>query len=142
MILPVLPVNDVAATMDYYINTLGFSEVLRMPGQDGTMITGQVHMDNAHIMFNLNPAMASKAGGGVYFWVRMDDADIDAYYDTLKGNNIEIVDEIQNQFWGDRSFTIKDVNDYTLVFTKAIGAAMDASQWSSEHGKSGQSFES
>lgn len=142
MILPVLPVNDVAKTMDYYIDTLGFSEVLRMPGQDGTLITGQVHMNNAHVMFNLNPDMADKEGGGVYFWVRMDDADIDAHYSTLKGKDVTIVDDIQDQFWGDRSFTVKDMNNYTLVFTKAMKSGVDESQWTSEHGKKGQSFES
>ena len=142
MILPVFPVKDVAETMDYYMMTLGFGEVLRMPGQDGTLITGQVHLQNAHIMFNLNPEMANKEGGGVYFWVRMDDADIDVHYETLKSKGVTIVDEIQNQFWGDRSFTIKDLNNYTLVFTKAIGDGVATSQWSDEHGQKGQSFES
>lgn len=142
MILPVLPVNDIAKTMDYYINTLGFDEVLRMPSQDGMLVTGQVQMSNAHIMFNLNPDMAEKEGGGVYFWVRMDDTDIDAYYQTMKGKSVTIIDEIQDQFWGDRSFTIKDVNNYTIVFTKSVNSGVDPSQWADKHGTTEQSFDS
>ncbi len=142
MILPVFPVKDVAEAMDYYMNTLGFGEVLRMPDQSGELITGQVHLNNAHIMFNRNPDMADNAGGGVYFWVRMDNADIDAHFADLKSKGVTIVDDIQDQFWGDRSFTIKDLNDYVLVFTKKMDTGVDSSQWASEHGQKGQSFES
>ena len=141
MVLPVLPVDDVAKAMDYYIEVLGFSEILRMPGQDGILVSGQVQQQDAHFMFNLNPKMADQAGGGIYFWVRLDDQDIDAHYETLKGKDVTIVDEIQDQFWGDRSFTIKDLNNYTLVFTKRISAGVDQAQWSNEHGQTEQSFD-
>ena len=141
MVLPVLPVEDVAQTMDYYINVLGFAEILRMPGQDGKLVSGQVHHQDAHFMFNLNPKMADQAGGGVYFWVRIDNEDIDAHFSTLKEKGVAIVDEIQDQFWGDRSFTIKDLNNYTLVFTKRINSGIDQSHWSNEHGKTDQSFD-
>ncbi len=128
MVLPVLPVNDIAQTMDYYIDVLGFAEILRMPGQDGKLVVGQVHRRDAHFMLNLNPKMADQEGGGVYFWVNMDDEDVDAYHATLKAKDVTIVDEIQDQFWGDRSITVKDLNNYTLVFTKRISSGVDQSQ--------------
>ena len=118
--LPVLPVTDVAAAADYYTGVLGFREVMRQPMPDGTVVNARVELDNCHFMFNLNPEHAGNAGGGVYFWVRIDGRDIDAYYKGLLEANVEIVEEIKDQFWGDRSFTIKDANGYFIAFNKAL----------------------
>lgn len=118
--LPVLPVNDVAAALTYYTDVLGFDEVFRMPGPDGTLLNGQVAFHGSQLMFNLNPAMADQQGGGVYFWIRVDDMDIDAYYATLKDKGVTITEEIKDQFWGDRSFSAQDANGYNLAFNKAL----------------------
>lgn len=118
--LPVLPVADVAATADFFTDVLGFREVLRQPMPDGTVVNARVELDNCHFMFNLNPEHADNAGGGVYFWVRIDGRDIDAYYKRLVEAGVSVVEEIKDQFWGDRSFTIKDGNGYFIAFNKAL----------------------
>lgn len=118
--LPVLPVHDIAAALTYYTDVLGFDEVFRMPGPDGTFVNAQVAFHGSELMFNLNPSMADKQGGGVYFWIRVDDLDIDAYYTALQGNNVTVTEEIKDQFWGDRSFSIQDMNGYNLAFNKAL----------------------
>ncbi len=118
--LPVLPVADVDATARFYTDVLGFNEVLRQPMPDGTLVNARVELDNCHFMFNLNPKDARNAGGGVYFWIRVDGRDIDSLYQSLQEKDVEIVEQIKNQFWGDRSFTIKDLNGYFLAFNKAI----------------------
>lgn len=119
-ILPVLPVSDIDNTAAYFTETLQFKEVFRQKSQEGESINSQLSLEGSTLMLNLNPDMASQEGGGVYFWVRLFDKDIDTYYTELVKAGVNIVDPIRDQFWGDRSFTIKDCNNYFLAFNQMI----------------------
>ena len=103
--LPVLPVRNVAEALKYYTETLNFTELFRQPGEDGVVVNGQVQLEGCNLMFNLNPSNAGKQGGGVYFWIRIESQNIDDYYQELSERKVNIVEEIKDQFWGDRSFT-------------------------------------
>lgn len=118
--LPVLPVNNVEETLAFYKEQLGFSELFSQPGEGGVIVNGQVQMEGCHLMFNLNPADANKQGGGIYLWIRIEGTNIDDYYNRIEGKDVQIVEEIKDQFWGDRSFTIRDCNGYVLAFNKSI----------------------
>ena len=118
--MPVLPVANVAETLTYYTETLGFNELFRQSGEGGVVVNGQVQLETCTLMFNLNPSDADKQGGGVYFWIRIEGKNIDAYYRELSGKGVGIVEDIQDQFWGDRSFTIRDCNGYILAFNKSL----------------------
>lgn len=118
--LPVLPVADVGAAVDHYVDELGFEEDFRIPGPDGTLVSGQVRRGACQVMFNLNPKDADKRGGGVWLWIRMDDADIDAEHVRIRERGLTIVEEIGDRFWGDRSFAFEDRFGYVLAFNKAL----------------------
>ena len=118
--LPVLPTHDVAAALAHYTEQLGFTEVMRFPGPDGTLVTGQVQRAGNHVMFNLNPADADRGGGGIWLWIRVDDEDIDAIYRAVKGHGLEVVEELGDRFWGDRSFAVRDRLGYVLAFNKKL----------------------
>jgi PhnB protein len=118
--LPVLPVADVPAAIDWYTTTLGFQKLFDVPLPDGTVVTGQVQRAGNNIMFNLNPADAPNRGGGIYLWCRVEDTDLDALYQELGSRGVEVVDEIQDQFWGDRYFAVRDLNGYILAFNKSL----------------------
>ena len=120
--LPVLPVADVVAAIDHYVQDLGFEEDFRVPGPDGTMVTGQVRRGNCQIMFNHNPAHADGRGGGIWLWVRADDQDIDAIYVQIQERGLKIVEPVGDRFWGDRSFAFEDRLGYTLAFNKALSS--------------------
>ena len=117
-----LPVTDVGAAIDHYVQTLGFTEVMRVPGPDGALVTGQVHRAGCHVMFNLNPDDAPHAGGGVWIWIRDDEADLDAMHAKLAGEGATIREAIGDRFWGDRSFAVEDLNGYVLAFNKKLTA--------------------
>ena len=118
--LPVLPVTDVRQAIDWYVETLGFEKLVDMPGPEGVAVAGQVRKQGNNIMFNLNPRDATGRGGGIYLWCRLEDGDLDAYYSQLRSKGVEVVDEIQDQFWGDRFFAVRDLNGYILAFNKAL----------------------
>jgi uncharacterized glyoxalase superfamily protein PhnB len=87
---------------------------------DGTVVTGQVQRAGNNIMFNLNPADASSKGGGIYLWCRVEDTDLDDLYRELQSKGVEVVDQIQDQYWGDRYFSVRDLNGYILAFNKSL----------------------
>jgi PhnB protein len=118
--LPILPVADVPSAIDWYTTVLGFGKLFDVPLPDGTVVTGQVQRAGNNIMFNLNPAEASGKGGGIYLWCRVEDADLDALYQEFQSKGVQVVDEIQDQFWGDRYFAVRDLNGYILAFNKSL----------------------
>jgi len=118
--LPVLPVADVNAAVDHYVQDLGFAEDFRVPGPDGTVVSGQVRRGACQIMFNLNPKDAGNAGGGIWLWIRADDQDIDEVYEDIKTKGLKIREELGDRFWGDRSFAFEDRFGYVLAYNKAL----------------------
>ena len=122
-ILPVLPVSDIDETADYYVNTLNFQENFRQRSPEGKSTDSQLAFEGSTLMLNLNPEKSNDEGGGVYFWVRMYEENINDYYDRLVKAGVKIVDPLKDQFWGDRSFTIKDCNNYFIAFNQMISKA-------------------
>ncbi len=121
-VLAVLPSGDVERALTFYTETLGFKELFRLPGPDDKLVDARVAYAGGQVMLNLNPDMASQAGGGVYLWFRLVDDDIDELYERLVGSGVNVVEEIGDRFWGDRSFTITDHAGYHLAFNKALDA--------------------
>lgn len=120
-VLPVMPSADVAESLEFYTNTLGFTELFRQPDENGQLVNAQVTFAGGQLMFNLNPEPVSQSGGGVYFWFRLpDDQDIDGLYQEMVNRGVKVVDKIADQFWGDRSFSIVDHAGFHLAFNKAI----------------------
>ncbi len=125
---PLLSVDDIARSMDYYERVLGFKKGLALPGEGGKLMHGEVHMaDEIHLMFMPPGPVAQKqlAGGGpkgagVILYLDLGDQDIDRYYEDVKRAGAKFVEEITDQFWGDRNFTIEDPDGYVLTFSKHV----------------------
>ena len=121
-ILPVLPVDDVDATTEFYVEKLQFDEHFRQGEPGADPVNAQVGFEGSTLMLNLNPDHAALEGGGVYFWIRLYDRDIDEYYEALREEGVTVTEAIDDRFWGDRSFTIRDCNGYSIAFNKALAA--------------------
>lgn len=138
-ILPLLVVDDIAQSMDYYEKTLGFKKTMSMPGEGGELVHGEVQItDDITLMFSpgrtqappqdavgrkldekLSKAGAAK-GAGVVLYFDLGNQDIDAYYADVKRAGAKVIEEIKDQFWGDRNFTIEDKDGYLLTFSKHV----------------------
>jgi PhnB protein len=138
-ILPLLVVDDIAQSMDYYEKTLGFKKTMSMPNESGELVHGEVQItDDITLMFSPGRmqaqapdavgrvldeklALAGPAkGAGVVLYFDLGEQDIDAYYADVKRGGAKIVEEIKDQFWGDRNFTIEDKDGYLLTFSKHV----------------------
>ena len=119
-VLAVLPCADVKEALTFYTETLGFTELFRQPAPDGTLVDARVTYAGGQVMLNHNPDMAPHAGGGVYLWFRLFDDDIDQLYERYVDAGVDVVEEIGDRFWGDRSFAFEDRYGYVLAFNRRL----------------------
>ena len=132
-ISPLLAVDDIGRSMDYYERVLKFTKGLALPGEgtNGALMHGEANLaDDIQIMFS--PAQGGEGplaeklaqgglrGVGVILYLNLGDTDIDQYYQDVRQAGATFIEPIQDQFWGDRTFTIEDPDGYILTFAKHV----------------------
>lgn len=117
-VMPIIGVESVDATRDFYVDKLGFSHVMGMVGKDGHLDFVTVVLDGARMMFGRAPGAApvgpSSAQQPVEMYMQV--ANVDAYHDQLKKKGVKISDALTLQWWGDRTFKVLDPNGYQIWF--------------------------
>jgi uncharacterized glyoxalase superfamily protein PhnB len=116
--MPIVAVESVDATRDFYVETLGFTHVMGMVGKDGRLDFVTVVLGDARLMFSRGSGdavrrVAPKQPVELYLPV----ADVDAYHATLsRKKQVVMTEALTMQWWGDRTFKILDPNGYELWF--------------------------
>ena len=108
-------VKDVQATVDYYVNTLGF-----VAGKyESSIGWGIVMRDHIDIMFALPndhiPFEESRFTGSFYF----NTDTVDQWWKYLK-DRAEVYYGLENFEYGMREFAIKDCNGFILQFGQPV----------------------
>jgi GNAT superfamily N-acetyltransferase len=111
---PVLAVRDVAETIHYWHTVLGFP-VKWIWGEPP--VHGGVSWNSAFIQFTQNAELA-EASKGNSVWVRL--LHLDVLHALHQKNNVEIILPPENQSWGMKQYTIKDINGYYIHFAAPI----------------------
>jgi uncharacterized glyoxalase superfamily protein PhnB len=107
----VLAVNNIQASVEYYINQLGF-EILWIQ-DDWAFIT----RGSAKIMLGECPdeKPALETGCHSYF-AYIEVANIDALYDEYLEKQVDIGSAIEDKPWGQREFSIRTVDGHRITF--------------------------
>lgn len=120
MLMPVLSVKDVDASVAFYRDVLGFKHEYDMPGPDGKTYFSSVTVGDAMLSFELKPE-ESTGGKGVLLMIEVtDDTDIDTYYAEVQARGAVIETPIKDEFWGDRTFGLRDPDGYALSLYKTV----------------------
>jgi GNAT superfamily N-acetyltransferase len=116
----ILAVADVAATVRFYRNKLGFT---------GEWLWGEpptfagVSWGKIGVMFCLQPALAAQIEGHQhYFFV----SGIDGLYNRHRVNSVQVVSPLEEKPWGLREYTVRDPNGYHLRFGEPITARVSS----------------
>ncbi|MFC2062754.1 zinc ribbon domain-containing protein [Chloroflexota bacterium] len=124
---PTLAARDVKATIDYYVNSLGFKTGMVFPSIDNPEYA-DLTKDGVVLMFipaaGLGIGGGEKLGTGVNLYLAID-GDIDEYYAELKKRCVRIAVDIKDEPYGIRDFTIEDINGYQLTFNQLSKSAMN-----------------
>jgi uncharacterized glyoxalase superfamily protein PhnB len=119
-ISPTLAVRDMKATLDYYVNMLGFKAGMTFPSLDEPEYA-DISKDGMVLMFvptkNLGITSGEKLGTGVNLYLQID-GDIDVYYYQLKKRGVNITVDIKDEPYGIRDFTVQDPDGYLLTFNQ------------------------
>lgn len=124
-VMPIVAVEDVEAVSDYYQTALGFDLGMGMRTPDGTLFMAMLDNGNgAGIMFTAahpespNPIPLSPDGLVLYLMTE----NVDAYHDRISGKDtVNIVEGLTDQFWGDRTVTVRDPWGLHLQFAQTTG---------------------
>jgi PhnB protein len=129
-VTPILWVKSIEDAVDYYEQKLGFTLDMAMRGPDGKMAHAMVSRDGVGLMIGYK--MNDKGeldltglGGGAELYFATDA--VDDYYGYVRGAGASITMDIEDKFWGDRTFTVTDPDGYVLTFAQTV-RAFDPSQ--------------
>ncbi len=125
---PNIMVADVAKTVDFYSENLGFQLYNSIPlseETEGKYVWALIGNGDVLIMLheendikNEYPQLSTKPlGAALTFFIEVDD--VDALYASIKGK-VNVIKELDTKFYGMREFAIEDCNDYILTFAQKI----------------------
>jgi uncharacterized glyoxalase superfamily protein PhnB len=114
-VMPIIAVGSVDRTRDFYVDTLGFTHMMGVVGKDGAMDFCSVLLGEAQVMFTRGrPAAAVGETQPVEIYLEVED--VDALHGRLQKKGVPIVEPLTMQWWGDRTFKVKDPNGYVIWF--------------------------
>ena len=123
-VLPMLWVESIERSVEYYQQSLGFDLQFAMNGDGGAMLHASVINGDVALMLGYKSetpgAVPGFHGGGAELYITLDD--VDAYYDSVRAAGAAISQELADQYWGDRTFTVTDPDGYVLTFAQNVRA--------------------
>lgn len=118
-IVPNLIVDDVARSLAFYRDVLGFQAVTSVPDKPPYVFVwlqldgGELFLNAAEEVGKETPRFGKPGGSGMYFTV----SGIDELYESVRGR-AELVMPLTMQFYGMREFSIADPDSYLLTFAQ------------------------
>jgi uncharacterized glyoxalase superfamily protein PhnB len=120
---PNLMVEDVARTLDFYRELLGFEVVTTLPDQQ-PFDFAIVQRDGVELMFQSRPSLSENVpalsgvpiGASQTFYIEVEG--VSDLYQALQ-DKVEIVVDFHTTFYGTQEFYFRDINGYILSFSEA-----------------------
>jgi uncharacterized glyoxalase superfamily protein PhnB len=122
--MPIIAVTSVDAIRNFYVDTLGFEHVMGVVGKDGQFDFCTVVMGGARIMFARAPAdvPSTKVGQAKQpVEIYLEVGDVQAYHDRLRKAGVKFTESLTMQWWGDRTFKVRDPSGYEIWFYQTVG---------------------
>ena len=123
---PNLMVEDVAASVAWYVEVLGFTEDGTVPGDDGVLNFAMLHRDSVPLMLQRRgslegdvPALTGvPIGASQTFFVNVED--VDGLFGAIAGR-VEVVVPLHDTWYGQREVYFKDLNGYIFCLAQQMG---------------------
>lgn len=126
---PILACLNVARSMEYYTKKLGFQLAWQMPpNENGDITFACVKLGDAEILLGVTEGFVQledrdKRGIGIQLYINLPDSvNIDAVYAHANANGATITQALQTRDWGERVFTVNDLDGYNLMVAQQIRA--------------------
>ena len=118
MAVPVIGTSDVAGTISYFEQTLGFKQ--QFIWGEPPVYAG-VKAGNALLYICLDHDLATairerKLTPDIFLWV----TDIDSVYDRHRANRADITEGLSARPWGTRQYVVREPNGYCLKIAESL----------------------
>lgn len=119
---PYLYYEDAAGAIEFLTGAFGFEERMRIPGPDGRVGHAELQIADAVVMPGepmgayKNPRQIGHVTQGVYVYVD----DVDKHFEVAKTAGAKIVEEPNDKFYGDRSYTVDDPEGHQWFFAQHV----------------------
>jgi uncharacterized glyoxalase superfamily protein PhnB len=125
MLSPILSVFDIDASIDFYVEKLGFSRNWALTDPDGKTNFANVQLGNAEILLGtidfVAPEDREKRGIGIQIYIEVPkELDMDFVYQRVKSGGANITRKIETRDWGERTFSVKDIDGYHLMLAQRV----------------------
>jgi len=122
---PNLVVRDVAASMEFYRSTLGFTISITVPDQ-APYVFGAITNGSVEIFFNDQKAVAEEylalgakpIGGSLTLFIEVEG--IEEVLAAVKKSNARITMPLKVQFYGMREFAFEDPEGWVITIAERI----------------------
>jgi PhnB protein len=122
-VTPYLTVDDAAAALDFYARAFGAVEVLRMPMGD-KIGHAEIKIGDSHVMLSdewpEQNKLSPKSRGGSTAGLMVYLPDVDAAYQQALDAGAAAERPIEDQFYGDRSGSVKDPFGYSWMLATHV----------------------
>jgi PhnB protein len=121
MIQIVLYVKDVAETLRFYTDVMGFEQHGDpLPGPDGMPSFGAVTYQGFDV-FVQKVADVQPIEPNFEIYLKLEgDANINSIYNEMRAKGAKLYLEIKDEFWGDRAFGVLDNNGFKWRVSKQV----------------------
>jgi uncharacterized glyoxalase superfamily protein PhnB len=124
MISPIVSVKDIDRSVTFYTEKLGFKHDFSMPDQDGINTFAFVSLGPVTFIGLSRDEQMAHRGEGVEFMIYLPEGqDIDQVYNEIRSRGTKLETEIKTQYWGDRTFSLRDPDGYMLTFARTVHQA-------------------
>lgn len=121
-ISPYLYYEDVAGALDWLARAFGLVERLRMPTPDGGVGHAEMELGDGVVMMGCpgadykNPRSLGALTQSLYVYVD----DVDKHFEQAKGAGAKILQEPEDQFYGDRRYGAEDPEGHQWYFAQHV----------------------
>jgi uncharacterized glyoxalase superfamily protein PhnB len=124
---PNLMVEDVAASVAWYVELLGFTEDAKVPGDDGVVNFAMLHRDGVNLMLQRRgsletdvPALAGvPIAASMTLFINVEDTA--GLYAPI-ADRVETVVPLHDTWYNTREVYFRDLNGYILCFAQQLPA--------------------
>lgn len=129
-VTPYLTLKNAPAAIDFYKKAFGAVELMRLAGPDGTIMHAEIKIGDSPIMLaeempqygNKSPQALGGSPVGLAVYI----PDVDAAFSKAVAAGAAVERPVMDQFYGDRSGTVKDPFGHTWTLathTEDVSAA-------------------
>jgi PhnB protein len=121
-VAPYILYEDVASALEWLAKAFGFRERMRIPGPDGKVNHAEMELADGVFMMGCpgpeyqNPKRIGHVTQEMYVYVD----DVDEHFDRAKGAGATILEEPEDQFYGDRRYRAVDPEGHQWCFAQHV----------------------